>query len=80
MSRVVNPVEVNGKWYHFGLPSEWVYVVYENGEEINVANQDWLTRAEAEEYAKMWTGKRGKVVEVILKDSRDNERYRYKIG
>ena len=69
MSRVVNPVEVNGKWYHFGLPECEVFVIYEDGVELSVAFQDEFTTKDAYEYADMWSGgKYGKVVAVEHRD------------
>lgn len=51
-----------------GLPSNWVYVWYEDGLCLNVANSDSLDRDEAEMYRDMWSGKKGHgaVVRVTL--------------
>ena len=55
-------------WF-IGLPSHWVYVHYENGDEDNVANTDYLTEKEALEYKKMWDKPNNKIIKVTLRDN-----------
>lgn len=56
----------------FDLPTHWVYVHYENGEEENVANTDFLNEKEAWEYKNMWDKPNKKIVKVTLRDNDDN--------
>lgn len=49
------------------LPSQWVYIQYEDGKRENVANTDSLSADEAEKYRAMWEKARGKkVIRVTL--------------
>ncbi len=52
------------------LPSNWVYVEYENGRTENVANTDTLTENEAGDFKEMWDTKLHKVVRVTLETSK----------
>ena len=69
--------------YTFDLPSNWVYVGYEDGTYENVANTDELSRAEANEYRLRWEKARGKkVITVVLVTPRHSliKRFNYKGG
>jgi len=52
------------------LPSLWVYVQFDNGSTMNVANMDSLNPEEAEQIRKMWTKPSRKVVRVTLQTKR----------
>lgn len=54
-----------------GLPSRWVYVIYENGKEDNVACQDTLSKADAEWFKKEWEKEGGKINRIELRNNND---------
>jgi len=61
---------------YFDLPSRWVFVYFEDGLMLNVANTDTFSDAEAQEEADRWTNssrgeKHGKVIRVDFRDSKD---------
>ena len=58
--------------FFIGLPTHWLYVHYENGEENNVANTDYFTKEEAFKYKEMWDKPNNKVVKVTLRDNDGN--------
>jgi len=58
----------------FDLPSRWVYVYFEDGLMLNVANTDSLSDEEAQEEADRWTNSKrgqehGKVVRVDFQNN-----------
>lgn len=55
------------------LPNRWVYVWFEDGRVLNVANQDTLSKDEADYFQRNWTAaKHLKVVRVTLEDRNGN--------
>ena len=52
------------------LPNNWVYVMYEDGHIVNVANQDTLTEQQARYYKKAWELEDNSIVEVFLETSK----------
>ena len=56
-------------FYTLDLPRFWAIVHFENGDMLNVANTDTLTREEAERYKKDWENK-GKIVKVTLETTK----------
>lgn len=55
------------------MPRRWVYVWFEDGSVLNVANQDTLHKDEAEYFQREWTAaKHLKVVRVTLEEKGAN--------
>lgn len=67
------------------MPSKWVYVIFTDGTDVNVANTDTLTRDEAIWYKKEWNMAavggmaHGSVVEVQLRDCENHIEKRIKV-
>ena len=55
----------------FDLPVAWVYVIYENGNEENVGNQDILSEKDAEWFKSRWDTPKNKVRRVELRINKD---------
>ncbi len=57
---------------YIGLPSLWVFVHYNSGLKMNVANSDTLSKEEANYYKEMWDFKRdgAEVVRVTLESNK----------
>lgn len=56
----------------FDLPTNWIFIEYEDGERKNVANCDVLDRKMAEKYKANWEKPNRKVVKVTLETPHKN--------